>query len=109
MLKRDKKIDPKKFSIFKRFIPRAKEISKSKLNRGIYREQGAWDNIKNMSDNEWIKRIINHIRAADLTMSDNDMIKDPGKAMTYYRENINENENMSDILESIERKIKNGM
>lgn len=100
MLKREKKIDPKKFSVFKRFIPKAKKM----MARYAARHPGA-DEPDDYSEDEWIKIIINSIRSADLTMSDDDMIKDPGKAFTYYREDVESNESIGELLERLEARL----
>lgn len=102
MLKRDKKVDPKKFSVFKRFIPKATKILAKKMakNAGMYDYEP-----EDLSTDQWIKRIVQNIRASNMTMSDDDMIKDPGKAFTYYRENIESKGGIGELLERLEARL----
>jgi len=98
MLKREKKIDPKKFSVFKRFIPKAKKM----LARQISKHPGMYSyDEDDLTTDEWIKAIVNSIRVGNMTMSDDDMIKDPGKAFTYYREDVEERETLGALIERL--------
>lgn len=97
---RDKKIDPRKFKVFKKFIDHVKsrELKKAKKSG-----TDDYDDLEDYSDDDWVKIIVNNLRLYT-KLSDAEMVSDPQGAMKYYREDVSRGKEtgMKALLERLE-------